>query len=354
MSEQEYKCPCCGADIGLDSELGQVKCDSCGNTFEPEALKEHNAESFQESSCFSWRKYEGAGNIEEGFLFSECKACGGQFAAGKKSPVVKCPLCDAPLAACEAPLPLRRPDVVLPFSKDKDDAKKAFTSFFKKRLLLPSGFMAESRIEQIKGIYVPFWIFDCGAEGKARFDGEKEKRWSDKEYKYTRTERFMVVRGGKADFELIPIQATTALDKSYVKAIEPFDPTKGIDPKRAKLGEYPVLISDAGVETAKPDAEEIVRTTMEGLLRDSVSGYGSVRRLSRQVSVSGGTLTFGLFPVWILSTKYKNRIYRFVMNAQTGKFIGELPLSRMKLLLMFLAVALGITLVGAVVTLLFF
>ena len=32
-------------------------------------------------------------------------------------------------------------------------------------------------------------------------------------------------------------------------------------------------------------------------------------------------------PVWMLSTSYRDRIYRFAMNGQTGKFVGEAPVS---------------------------
>ena len=40
-----------------------------------------------------------------------------------------------------------------------------------------------------------------------------------------------------------------------------------------------------------------------------------------------------LLPVWILNTRYHGEDYLFAMNGQTGKFVGNLPIDKKKLLL---------------------
>ena len=35
-----------------------------------------------------------------------------------------------------------------------------------------------------------------------------------------------------------------------------------------------------------------------------------------------------LYPVWILTTRWKDQNYIFAMNGQTGKFVGNMPLDK--------------------------
>lgn len=43
-----------------------------------------------------------------------------------------------------------------------------------------------------------------------------------------------------------------------------------------------------------------------------------------------GKVSYALLPVWLLNTRYKDKLYTFAMNGQTGKFIGELPVCKKK------------------------
>ena len=48
------------------------------------------------------------------------------------------------------------------------------------------------------------------------------------------------------------------------------------------------------------------------------------------IRLHNGTTKYALYPVWILQTKWKGDNYIFAMNGQTGKVIGEPPVSRGK------------------------
>ena len=41
---------------------------------------------------------------------------------------------------------------------------------------------------------------------------------------------------------------------------------------------------------------------------------------------------YAMVPVWILTTCYENQPYTFMMNGQTGKVVGSLPIDRRKAL----------------------
>ena len=52
--------------------------------------------------------------------------------------------------------------------------------------------------------------------------------------------------------------------------------------------------------------------------------------------------SYALYPVWILTTKYRDKLYTFAMNGQTGKFVGNLPIDWVR----FAAWLSGVTLGG--------
>lgn len=58
-----------------------------------------------------------------------------------------------------------RPDLVIPFKLEKDAAVAALKKHYVKRPFLPRCFKDENRIQSIKGIYVPFFLFDYTASG---------------------------------------------------------------------------------------------------------------------------------------------------------------------------------------------
>ena len=62
-------------------------------------------------------------------------------------------------------------------------------------------------------------------------------------------------------------------------------------------------------------------------LRNTVIGYTTVTETSNTVRTDGHEVKYGLLPVWMLYTKWKDKDYLFAMNGQTGKLIGDLPVS---------------------------
>ena len=43
-----------------------------------------------------------------------------------------------------------------------------------------------------------------------------------------------------------------------------------------------------------------------------------------------GDVQYAMAPVWILTTRYQDKPFTFVMNGQTGKLVGELPVDENK------------------------
>jgi hypothetical protein len=70
-------------------------------------------------------------------------------------------------------------------------------------------------------------------------------------------------------------------------------------------------------------------------MESTVTGYNgsSVERADVQMHQRG--VSYALLPVWLLSTRWQDKIYLFAMNGQTGKLVGDLPVSKGRLALLF-------------------
>ena len=169
----EYKCPCCGGAIEFDSGLQKMKCPYCDTEFEVETLKELDEElKDQGEDDLSWQTPAGKEWEEgeaEGMRVYVCQSCGGEILADDTTAATHCPYCDNPVVMKEQLSGDLKPDVVIPFKLDKKAAKDAFLRHLKGKKLLPKAFKDENHIDEIKGVYVPFWLYDTKADAKIRY-----------------------------------------------------------------------------------------------------------------------------------------------------------------------------------------
>lgn len=78
-------------------------------------------------------------------------------------------------------------------------------------------------------------------------------------------------------------------------------------------------------------------------LRGTITGYDSVQVESKAIKARQSKAYYALLPVWMLYTEWKGNRYLFAMNGQTGKLVGDLPVSWKKFWGYFLAIAAGVS-----------
>ena len=322
----EYKCPSCGAGIHFDSGLQRMKCPYCDTEFDAEALSQFNAveEAPREAD---WEDHLNPWD-EEGLKGYICPSCAGELVGDATTAATRCPYCGNPAVMPSQLSGMYKPDYVIPFKLDKNAAKKAFAENLKGKKLLPKNFRDSSVLEEITGVYVPFWLFDCEAGSAASYRATKVKTWSDRKYRYTRTDHYQIRRAGEAAFSGIPADGSAKMDDAYMDAVEPYD-YHGILPfGMTYLSGYLADKYDLTAQESRPRVEARAAESMERSLKGTVGGYNSCTKESGQVWINHAKSNYALLPVWTLNVKYGERLYRFAMNGQTGKFIGELPVDK--------------------------
>ena len=330
MEIKEYKCPACGGAVKFDSSTQGMKCPYCDTEFEIAALEKYQKDAGNpEKDNFSW---DGSRSLEEWdsdelneLTQGACPSCGSELLGDKNTAAMVCPNCGNSQIILRRLTGLLKPDYVIPFKVDKNAAVEALKNFYKNKKLLPDLFNSNNRINSIQGVYIPFWLFDAGANGHITYKAAKTKTWADSNYTYTKTEFYSVVRGGSMKFEKVPVDGSDKMDNSYMDAIEPFNYADIKDFQTAFLSGYLAEKYDVDAENSSERAGKRIKSTLETEFKKSVSGYQTITKETSSVNVEGTNVSYALFPAWVLNTKYKNENYLFIMNGQTGRLVGKLP-----------------------------
>jgi len=329
---QEYKCPCCDGGIEFDSKSQKMKCPYCDNEFDVETLASYQNElDNQGASDMSWDMSAGQQWFEDettGLRTYVCESCGGEIVGDANMAATACPFCDNPVVLKGQFAGDLKPDLVIPFKLDKNAAKEALKKHYNGKRLLPKVFKDQNRIDEIKGIYVPFWLFEADADANIRYKATRVRRWSDSDYDYTETSYYSVTRAGNLGFNWVPVDGSTKMEDDLMESIEPFDISGAVDFQTAYLSGYLADKYDVTAEESVDRANERVRHTTEAAFASTVKGFDTVTPVNTNIQLHNGKAKYALYPVWLLNTSWKGKKYTFAMNGQTGKLVGDLPLDK--------------------------
>ncbi len=327
---QEYKCPNCGGSLSFDTEAQTLKCPYCDSEFdismfdgsEDAALPEDNM-TWDVSAGKDWEAGE-----EDGLMSYVCRSCGGEIVGDETTAATKCPYCDNPVVMKGQFAGSLKPDYVIPFKYDRSAAKKALTEHYKGKLLLPKIFKDKNHIDEIIGLYVPFWLFDAHAEADVRFTATRIMKWSDSNYDYTKTSIYRIHRGGEISFRAVPVDGSSKMADDLMESIEPFDFSEAVDFRTAYLAGYLADRYDIDDKESISRANDRIKRSVKDEFASTVMGYATVTADNSSVRLYNGRAKYALYPVWILNTTYNGEKYTFAMNGQTGKIVGDMPMDK--------------------------
>lgn len=329
---QEFKCPCCNGAIAFDSTSQKMKCPYCDTEFDIETLTAYNSELKEDTGDdMTWEAPESGEWTEDeetGLRTYVCESCSGEIVGDEHMAATACPFCGNPVVMRGNLSGMLKPDMVIPFKLDKKAAKEALRRHYKGKTLLPKVFKDENHIDEIRGIYVPFWLFDANAEAGIRYKATRVRTWSDSRYIYTETQHYHLTRGGTLGFGNVPVDGSTKMEDALMESIEPFDVSGAVDFNTAYLAGYFADKYDVTSEDSIERANARVKRSTEETFASTVHGYATVIPETSNIKLSNGKAKYALFPVWILNTTWNGQKYVFAMNGQTGKMAGDLPVDK--------------------------
>lgn len=349
----EYKCPACGGAMEFDTASQKMKCPYCDTEIEVEKMEKDDAETVDNNS-FDWNyshKQWKSGETDNMSVFT-CNSCGGEIVGDETTGATSCPFCGNPVVITGRFQGELKPDYIIPFKLDKKAAKAKYSEYIKGKTLLPKLFKDENHIDEIKGVYVPFWLYNSDINAGASFKAENIHTWSDSKFIYTETSIYDVYREGMMQFKNIPCDGSSKIDDDLMESIEPFDFSEAVDFKTAYMSGYFADKYDIDEIENEKRANDRILKSAQSVFMDSFKGnYTAVssKESPSFLSILKGDVKYALYPVWMLTTTYKGEKYTFAMNGQTGKFVGNLPVDKSKKRSIFAGVFAG---TAAVVTVL--
>lgn len=335
------KCPNCSANLLFDADLGKLVCAYCGSSYSPDELSIAVDEVEKDAPAEAERLEEVQESQEGEYQEFVCNACGASVVTDINTSASFCSFCGSPALIGQRLTSEFRPKYIIPFKIGRKTAEDKFMDWCKGGKYTPFGFASDKNIEKMKGIYVPFWLFEVKGHMDVSGTGKRISVATSGRDTITTTKIYDVVRQCDYTWSRIPLDGATRIKDEYMEAIEPFNYSELI-PYDYKY--IPGFYADRFDLTADK-LEGRANTRALGYLKSeylkTVSDYDRFTVKTDDSQIGDISSEYALLPVWFMSYRYLGKEYDFVINGQTGEVAGIPPVSVMKRILFF-ALCLGI------------
>jgi Zn finger protein HypA/HybF involved in hydrogenase expression len=352
MSQSQYPCANCGANVEFAPGTTVLKCPYCG----AETPLTPTGRQIQEHS---YAAFAGLPRKPVATLAPHtftCQGCGAVTQSDKISE--RCQFCGAPLVADVSSGDQVVPEGVLPFGVDRARLREALRAWASSRWFAPNGLRKVTEAESSHSTYLPHWTYD--ARTVSRYHGQRgDHYWVTETYTedgQSRTRQVQKTRWSPAggvvsrDFDDVLIAATTRVSAKSLDKLEPW-PLPEAEPYRPEyLAGHETLRYDVEPEAGLGTAKARMAPVIERDCRDDIGG--DEQRVDG-VDTQYGDVTFKLMllPVWIACYLHAGKTYNIMVNGRTAEVAGERPYGAAKITAAVAAAVLLVTLVVLLVTL---
>ena len=337
MDAVQYKCPNCGGGLLFDADKQDFKCEYCDSVFKEEDFfdKDENLNVETVESETSDENYENA-------VLYVCPSCGAEIVTDETTAATTCYYCSNPVVLSGKLSGELKPDMIVPFKIDKKGAIDKFKEMCGKKKFLPKNFISESRLEEIKGVYFPYWYIDCETNGSMNAKSRQIRSWIVGDIKYTETTVKGHFRQGEMQIRNMPEAALKSKDKDIMRYVCPFDSRDLVPFSMSYLSGYFAERRNIDYKEIENDVDSKIKIFSTDKLKSSINEV-NVSVTDSLINIGEKRWRYNLLPVWVLSYKHKDKNYIYALNGQTGKVYGELPVCNKKLSVLFAAVTAGVS-----------
>ena len=332
----DHQCPNCSAVLKFNPHGQNWKCEYCRSEFNREQIEAINAKTgnviSEETQTVKLEK------DVNGIDIYSCPNCGAQIIADENTTATSCVYCKNTAILRNKLVGDFNPNKVIAFRKTKEDAIAAFKKIKKGRPFAPKEFSDPKNIAEMSGIYIPFWIYDFHANGSLSADARRIQSWRSGDYIVTKTDIYVAMRDGTMEYNKIPVDGSERFNNDIMNSIEPFNYDDLVDFNHAYLSGFLAEKYDVDSDKAMADAVERVKNSTTDTLKGSINGYSTVTVTNANHNLSLMNKEYVLLPVWMLNIKYKDKIYTFAMNGQTGKMVGDIPIDKKKAIIWWIGI----------------
>lgn len=374
-SEYRYPCENCGASLRFQPGQQSLVCDYCGHEQkigkgaslaparqarggvdgeaailrDPETGRAlqwdaaHKTPLLVELPLENGLRLDAKSEITTEIRTLSCPNCGAKIEVEDQIHARDCPFCATAVVTDTGTTRLIKPQGVLPFLLTEAQARSAMEDWLGRLWFAPSGLLAYARRgRKMRGIYSPYWTFD--ASTRSEYSGQRGDYYYETVYviqeingqrqrvaQQVRRVRWRRAKGQVArHFNDVLVLAAASLPRRFSDGLTPWD----MSHLRPYRPDYLAGFEAEGYTIPLTDGHGIARQEMAGvILNDARRDIGGDEQRVEQIRTDYADETFKhiLLPVWSAAYKYNGKSYRFVVNGQSGRVMGERPWSAWKI-----------------------
>ncbi len=296
-----YRCVNCGGNVVYEPQVKKMKCLSCGGN---ECQEEQPSQTPD-----------------------ICVNCGAQIPFKKFDSAGRCPACGTYIIRDHMVANQYKPDLIIPFKISKREAENRLKDEFGKKLFLPGSFLSEKTLEGMRGVYVPFWMYDYNTNINYSAIGTKVRTWTSGNRRYTETSYFNVYRQIHVNYDGIPVDASIEMDDAVMDLMEPYDYGQILSHDNKFISGFDSETYNMSLGELEPRAIRKVDRSNREWIAQHTSGYTTLTKENMNADNRNVGNRFALLPVWVYEYRYKGENYKFYVNGETGKCVGKAPRS---------------------------
>lgn len=346
VSGSVRRCEACRAPTQFDPAAGGLKCAYCGAKRPIVSGAEVPVHALAAASEFP------ALPAVEGLQVASCTNCGAQ---SELDPAIAATTC----AFCSAPLEVKKSDAVapaegvVPFAVTRDSAGGAFRKWVRGLWFRPNDLKRRATVHDMRGAYVPAWLFHAHAASRWSAEAgyhyyEDETREIDGKVQTVRVQKTRWEhRSGhhEAVYRNEIVSASKGVAAAELTKVEPYEFTKALRTYDADyLAGFEAETHGLDADTCWQLAKDRIERAEHAACEREVPG-DTHRNLQVSTETSSEQVQSALLPLWIAAFEYRAKLFRFIVNGQTGKVSGQAPWSVVKIVA---AVIAGLAVAGAV------
>jgi DNA-directed RNA polymerase subunit RPC12/RpoP len=349
MSQAQYPCSNCGANVEYAPGTTVLKCPYCGaqTPLQPTGVRvrEH-----------AYAEFAGLPRKPVATLAPhvfQCRGCGAVTESDKLSD--RCQFCGAPLVADAAEGDMVTPEAVLPFELDQARMREALRKWAGSRWFAPNSLKKVTEAETSRSTYLPHWTYD--AYTVSAYQGERgDHYWVTETYtengetktRQVQKTRWHSVRGVVDHaFDDVLVVGTSKVAPKHLAALEPWPLLSAEAFRPEYLAGHETLRYDVEPEQGLTEAKQTMASAIQDDCRRDIGGD---EQRVHSVNTDYRDLMFKLMllPVWVACYLHAGKTYNILVNGRTAEVAGERPYSAAKIAA---AIALAVLVLATVIVL---
>ena len=363
-----FPCRACGAKLSFAPGTETLKCPYCGTGNDiPKS-----ADTVEELGLDDWLKQLEDAHETHQQEQVKCQNCGGEQTLPANLFATSCTFCGSPITSKGYAQRLIKPKSLVPFKVTKLQAQEKWRAWIRGLWLAPSALKNFAQGDGgIKGIYIPYWTFD--AQTYTNYAGQRGDNYTenyqttnDKGERVTesRTRTDWTNVSGNVSFfhddVLVPASnsfaaassknvgaaqtqqvmravggtglstAVGALTSKLAGGFRTWNTKELVPYQEEYIAGFQAEAYQVGLKDAFVSGKQQIDNRVEDLVRSDIGGDHQ-RITSVNTQYSHLTFKHILLPMWVSAYLFSGKIYRFLVNGQSGEVVGESPKSGWKI-----------------------